>query len=87
MWANWPSFTASVLFPMDQCALVFFHTKTKLCLFSQGFRVSELCVQTINIWGTRGDSAAGSSDVNYTLHVKIQSSAIKHNGWGFWAPV
>lgn len=51
--------------------------------FLQGFRVLELCVQTVNIRGTHGDSATGSSDVNCTLHVKIQSSAIKYDGYSF----
>lgn len=84
MWANLPSFTASVLFLIDQCALVFFHIK-QLCLFSQGFRVLELCVQLISEGLVV--TATGSSDVNCTLHVKIQSSAIKYNGYGFWVPV
>lgn len=86
MWANLPSFTASVLFLIDQCALDFFHTKTTMS-FLQGFRVLELCVQTVNIRGTHGDSATGSSDVNCTLHVKIQSSAIKYDGYSFWVLV
>lgn len=81
IWAESPSFTASVLFLLYQCASVFFlffslvfvfaprvsyliHTKTKLCLFSRGFRVLEVCVQTINIQKTPGDSATHSSDVN-----------------------
>lgn len=48
-----------------------------------GFRVLELCIQTINIQRTHGEFAAGNSDINCTLYVKIQSSVIKYNGCGF----
>lgn len=47
------------------------HTKIYIyAFFSMGFRVLELCVQTINIQRTHGEPTTGSSDINCTFPVK-----------------